>query len=51
MATEIFLILALQRIARRAQALCENPGVPTGAMHHDLLRLHHEEPPPIAFVR
>ena len=50
MTTKVFLVLALQRIARRAHPLCENLGVPTGAMHHDLLCLHHVGPAPIVFV-
>lgn len=31
--TEILLILSLERIAGRAKAVCENPGIPAHAMH------------------
>ena len=41
MPAEILLILALQRVASRTQALSENLRVPAGAMHHDLSGLLH----------
>ena len=39
MTAEVFLILALECVACRAQSSRENLCVPAGAMHHDLLRL------------
>ena len=41
MTAEVFLILTLERVASRTQALRENFRVPAGAMHDDLLRFIH----------
>ena len=51
MTAELLLDLALQPVARRAQTVCENLGIATGAMHHDLLGLSHLDSAPTPLVR